>query len=286
MKKWNGTAITEGWRGLLRLIVVMLVLNPQAGRAQQPGVFDCLIEPWETVEVSFADQGIISAINVEVSQAVEKGQVLASLESGVEAASVNLRKYKSTLNEEINAAEATQAFSQRNLQRIQDLYGKKAIPYHKLDEAKTDASVAENRLKQARDNQKLAQLELKMAQALLYRRTVRSPIDGIVIKRHKTVGEYLEEEPVLTLAQMNPLRVHVLMPVTLFGRVDVGMTATVIPEEPLGDHRKIARVVIVDQNIDVASGTFGVQLELDNTGNPLPGGLKCMANFEQLDTSL
>ena len=244
--------------------------------------FDCLIEPWQTVDVSFADHGIINSIAVEVGDTVKKGDVLAGLDSGVETASVELRRYKAKITDEISAAEATEAFSERNLKRIKNLYKKNAIPYHKLDEAETDLKVARNKLQQARDNQKLSQLELKMAEELLYRRTIRSPLDGVVIKRQKSVGEYLEEEPVLTLAQMNPLRVQLLMPVSLFGRVEVGMEATVTPEAPLSDRQKTAKVVIVDKNVDVASGTFGVQLELDNTTRKIPGGLKCTVNFKAL----
>lgn len=251
---------------------------------QNASNFDCLIQPWETVKVSFADHGIISFINVDVGDTVKKGQVLAGLASGVEAASVNLRRFKANLTDEINAAEATKALADRNLQRMKNIYKQKAVPYHKLDEAQTDAKIAENKLRQARDNQRLAQLELKMAEALLYRRTIRSPIDGVVIKREKSVGEYLEEEPVLTLAQLNPLRVQVLMPVTLFGKVHVGMEAMVTPEAPLSDEKSMAKVVIVDKDVDVASGTFGVQMELDNTADKMPGGLKCSVNFQGLNS--
>ncbi len=251
----------------------------QTGDAQG---FDCLIEPWAAVDVSFADHGIISFINVEAGDSVKKGDVLAGLDSGVEAASVELRKFKANLSEEISAADATRAFSERNLQRLEDLYKSKAIPFHKLDEAQTDTTVARNRARQARDNQELAKLELKMAEQVLERRSIRSPIDGFVVERHKSVGEYLEEEPVLSLAQIDPLRVHVLVPVALYGRIHKDMQAQVTPEAPLQEHRGKARVVIVDRNVDVASGTFGVQLELDNPGGAIPGGLKCSVNFDDL----
>ena len=264
----------------------LLVVSAKSVYAQEAPMFDCLIEPWETVEVSFADHGILQSINVEVGDTIKKGDVLASLESGVEAASVELRTFKSKLQEGIRSAKATKEFSERNLKRIRDLYEKKAVPYHKLDEAETDAKVAENQLKKTEDDRTLSQLELKMAQQVLWRRTIYSPINGIVIKRHKSVGEYLEEEPVLTLAQVNPLRVHVLMPVVLYGQVEKEMRAMVVPEEPLSMHRKEAEVVIVDKNVDVASGTFGVQLELDNRSGEIPGGLKCMVKFDDLNAPL
>lgn len=254
-------------------------------QAQKPSAFDCLIEPWEVVAVGFADQGVISALNVEVSQSVKKGETLAALESGPEAASVNLRRYRAKLTQEISAAQSSQAFAQRNLKRIQDLYQKNAVPYFKLDEVETDAAVAANRLQQAKDSKTVAELELRMAEEMLSRRTIKSPIDGVVVKRHKSVGEFLKDEPVLTVAQTNPLRVQVLMPVALFGKIEKGMEAKVVPEAPLSQREKRAKVAIVDQNIDVASGTFAVQLELDNTVNKIPSGLKCSVQFDNLKAS-
>ncbi len=263
------------------LVAPLLLVSANLALAQEASNFDCLIEPWEQVDISFADHGIVSFINVEKGQSVATGDVLAGLESGVEMASVELRRHKANLAEEIRAAEASEAFSKRNLERLQDLYKNKAVPMHKVDEAETDVTVAENRAMQARENQKLAQLELHMAEEMLGRRTISSPIDGVVLERQKAVGEYLEEEPVLSLAQIDPLRVQVLMPVALFGQVKPGMRAMVTPEAPLADHRNRAEVVVVDRNIDVASGTFGVQLQLDNPGDMIPSGLKCSVNFEE-----
>ena len=262
------------------LLSTMCAMMPAL--AQQSTSFDCLIEPWETVEVSFADQGIVRSLNADISAEVKKGDVLASLDSGLELATVNLRKSRAAMSEDINSAKAAMDFSVRNLKRIRDLYKKKAIPYHRLDEAETEATVVANKLQQAKDNQTLAVLELKIAEQLLARRTVYSPIDGVVIQHYKSAGEYLEDEPVLSLAQMNPLRVHVLIPVALFGKIKVGMRAEVIPEAPLGKRASMAKVLIVDRNVDVASGTFGVQLEYANPEYDVPGGLKCDVNFYEI----
>lgn len=229
--------------------------------------------------MSFADQGVIAAINVEVSQTVQKGDVLASLDSGAEAASVKLSQFQANRTQEISAAEALQKFDQRNLERVQTLYQKKSISYNQLDEAETAALISNKKLQLAKENKYQAELELELARQILARRTIHSPFSGIVIKRHKSIGEYLEGDAVLTLAQMKPLRVHVLMPVAQFGRIETGMKARIVPEEPLSHLGSKATVVIVDQVVDVASGTFGVQLQLDNDRGEIPGGLKCSAEF-------
>ena len=247
--------------------------------AQDLPEFDCLIEPWQRVQVSFAVRGILSSITVEKSDTVTKGQLLAGLESSVELATVKLRQARADIDDEVISTKASLAFSQRNLKRLKDLYEKKAVPFHRLDEAETEKLLAEQNLRLAENNQRLAELELATAVASLNRRSVSSPIDGVVVERYKSVGEYLEDEPFMTLAQLDPLRVEVLLPVALFGKVSVGMNAKVIPEAPMDDQVRFAKVVIVDRSIDVASGTFGVQLELKNSDFELPSGLKCGVRF-------
>ena len=50
------------------------------------------------------------------------------------------------------------------------------------------------------------------------------------------------------------------------------------PEAPVNGAYQ-ARVKVVDQVVDAASGTFGVRLELPNPGYRLPAGLKCKVRF-------
>ncbi len=79
-------------------------------------------------------------------------------------------------------------------------------------------------------------------------------------------------------AQIDPLNVEVILPVSQLLFIKVGMRAKVIPEAPIGG-QYIAEVKIVDRVIDAASGTFGVRLELPNPNNRLPAGLKCKVIF-------
>ena len=124
----------------------------------------------------------------------------------------------------------------------------------------------------------LDHLELERAQATLALRTVRSPVSGVVVERLKSPGEFVEDKPILRIAQLDPLRVEVIVPVGKFGTISTGMRAEVTPE--LARKRKyIAEVSIVDKVVDAASGTFGVRLELPNPGNFIPGGLRCSLIF-------
>jgi RND family efflux transporter MFP subunit len=248
------------------------------GANSDAATFDCVIQPTEVVELSTPVPGIIDTIDVDRSDPVEKDQVVAKLQSGVEQAQVDLSKQRAGFDGEIESKRASRDFARRSQQRTQKLYNKKAVPFHVLDEAKTDAILAATELSTAEQNKRMAELELERAEATLALRTVRSPISGVVVERLKSPGERVEDTPILRIAQIDPLRVEVIVPVGKFGTITKGMRAEVTPE--LAKRRKyIAQVTIVDKVVDAASGTFGVRLELPNPGNYIPGGLRCDLTF-------
>jgi membrane fusion protein, multidrug efflux system len=128
------------------------------------------------------------------------------------------------------------------------------------------------------NNRRLADLELQRTSAEVALRTIRSPVNGVVVERFMHPGEFPKQEKILKLAQIDPLRVEVYAPVAMLGKVVVGMTAHVKPEPPLtGEYA--AKVTVVDHVVDAASGTFGVRLELPNHDLKLPAGLKCTVRF-------
>lgn len=266
------------WRMLLPTFAATAICAQVAGAVEIPAL-DCVIEPFEVAEVSSAAEGVIETIYVERNDLVEEGQVLAELESDVEKASLAFAHLNASLDTEIKLRRASFDFDQRNRDRINELYAKKAIPLHHKDEADTDEAKSRWLLMKARDDQRLAALELARATAVVKRKTVRSPIAGVVVARHKSAGEYIEDQAIMTVAQLHPLKVEVIAPVELFGSIESGMSAEIFPElASSGNHT--AKVISVDRVIDGASGTFDVHLELPNPDYRIPSGLKCQIEFD------
>ncbi len=238
----------------------------------------CIISPFESVEIGSPVTGLIKKIHVEWSDFVEEGQVLVELESSAEVAAVQLARAQSEMNEEIKSREETALMMERRRVRLTQLYEQNAVSLDLREEVETDAKVARFELRQAHADKRLAALQLDHALALFRRRTIRSPLTGVVVERMLSPGERVEDEAILTIAQIDPLRVDVILPSSAFGSVTVGMRATVIPEYP-SDTVHVAPVTIVDRVIDAASGTFGVQLELPNPEYNIPVGLHCQVRF-------
>jgi len=241
--------------------------------------FDCLIQPELLLELGTSVPGLIAEVLVDRGVSVSKGDVIARLESGVEAAAVSLAEARAKNETSVRSAEAKVEFQQRKRDRASELSKKDTIAEAVADEAETAARVAEIELDEAKLNLQLAQLELARAREILEQRTIRSPIDGIVVSRTLGPGEYaFDQAHLVTVAQIDPLKVEVFVPVDFYGKIRPGAPAEVYPEYPAGS-RYAATVTVVDQVFDAASATVGVRLELPNPGHRLPAGLKCKVRF-------
>jgi RND family efflux transporter MFP subunit len=241
-------------------------------------VFDGLIEPHIVVEVGSEVPGIIHRTELERGDMVQAGQVAAALRSGVEQANLELAKTRAHMESQIKVKQAALAFAQRNSERVKELFDVKAMPFQKWDEVETQRIMAENELAQAREQKQLYELEYRQAAEILKRKTILSPVSGVVIERYLSAGEYVEDKPIYKIAQIDPLNVEVVIPVSHLGFINVGMTGIVKPEDPFTETFE-ATVVVVDKVVDAASGTFGVRLEMPNPEYAITPGLKCRVFF-------
>ena len=247
--------------------------------AAEPVAFDGLIEPYLVVDVGSSVAGVLKSVPVERGDLVKKGQVVAQLKAGVEKAAADLARTRAEMESTVMARRKELDLAKRNEERVKKLFSQNAIPEREWDEIKTKRILAECKLAEALENKRLAQMELNRALEVVKQPTIRSPVSGIVVERFLSTGEYVEDHPILKLAQIDPLNVEVVLPVQLFGTIKVDAPATVKPEEPVGGVYK-AKVKIVDQFIEAASGTFRVRLELPNPNHRLPHGLKCKVVFK------
>jgi RND family efflux transporter MFP subunit len=212
---------------------------------------DCIIEPSSTVKLGSGVPGVIEELLVDRGDLIKKGQVLVRLDSNVERASMESKK-------------ARYEFAKNEYKRKSGLYNKALIPTREVDESETEL--------------KIAQRDFEEAEKILERKTIRSPIDGIVVQRLLQPGERVEEQPIMTLVQLSPLYVEVIVPAGMLGSVKAGDRATVRPEDPIKGEFT-GKVTIVDNVVDAASGTFGIRIELENKNYSLPSGLKCKVRF-------
>ncbi|MFT5445161.1 MAG: RND family efflux transporter MFP subunit [Gammaproteobacteria bacterium] len=261
------------------LAAASLALTPRLGAAQEPlEARDCVIVPHRVVDVSSAVAGLLESVSIERSDSVVRGQELARLESAAERASQELADAWASIRSEIALESINRELDNRRMQRVARLYNNNAAALDDKDQSETDASLARVRLHQAREKRWIRELDAKKAAVLLERRTVRSPVDGVVVERFRSGGEYVENQPIVRIAQLDPLQVETILPMHRFGSVRAGMQASVRAEHD-PEATLTATVSVVDRVGDAASGTFGVRLSLPNPGHRIPAGVKCTLNI-------
>lgn len=248
--------------------------QPLAGQS-----FDCLMEARVTIKLSAAVTGLISKVLVDRGDIVKAGQVVARLDTELQEAIVHLARIRASNDFQVNAQTRRTEFLTRKAERTQSLRLKEATTQVALDEAETEAKIAEFSAREAALNLEVAKAEQKREEAALNQRIVRSPLEGIVTERVLFSGEYRHDtNHLMTIAQIHPLNIETFLPVILYGKVTVGATAEIRPEIPAGGTYQ-AKVVVVDRVLDAASGTFGVRLELPNPDYRLPAGVRCKVTF-------
>ena len=272
-------------RILLRRLACLLCAV--SGMSVHAAEFDCIIEPRQVLELRSPIEGLIERIDVDRGDLVKKGQVVAVLDTAVDQVAATMAKQRSQMEGAIRAGESRVEFTEKKTVRIKQLKQQNYISDESRDEAAAEKHLAEAELQDALDNRRLAELEYQRQMEIIRLKTIRSPVNGVVTERILNPGELAEagvgRKPILKLAEIEMLYVEVLLPVQLYQQVQRGMAVDVVPEIPVGAHYR-AKVKVIDRVIDTASGTFVVRLELPNLDRALPAGIRCRANFAEINT--
>ncbi|MBR9866750.1 MAG: efflux RND transporter periplasmic adaptor subunit [Oceanospirillales bacterium] len=209
----------------------------------------CMLEPSEKVQISSPVSGVLDKVQVKRGDSIKKGQSLFQLKAGVEREAVQLASVRAE-------------FAKRKQQRNMDLYDEDILTANERDEIETEVLIAKS--------------ELRLKEQELELRKVFSPINGVVVNRLNNEGEYVNTDPILSLATLDPLHVDLLLPASYFGKIALKQELLIKPESEVIAAQR-ANVMIVDPLIDSGSGTFRVQLVMRNPGNKIPAGIRCTA---------
>jgi len=265
---------------LIRRLCAGLFALPALATAQSD--FECIIQPRQILEIRSPVEGLIQRVHVDRGQSVRRGQVLASIDDSVERVAAEGARHRAGMTGAVQAAESRVLASTRKLERVQELVASKFLSAQALDDAQNERRLAEAELQEARDGRRLAEIELSRQNAIIHLKSVRSPVNGVVVERLLNTGELAEagvgRRPILRLAEIDVLHVEVLLPAQAWSQVARGAVAQVQPAT--GGPARPATVAVVDRVLDAGSGTFGLRLELPNPRHEIPAGARCRVRIE------
>ncbi|MFK8076129.1 MAG: efflux RND transporter periplasmic adaptor subunit [Granulosicoccus sp.] len=242
-----------------------------------PGI-DCAVNPHLVVDIASPVDGVIEEIFVKRSQEVTAGQELFQLEASVERASVELARYRARAGSGIGLSAVNVEFDELRKERVESLLDEQNVSKEIVDQTERDLQLSNWNLAQAKELAQVRKLELRKAEEQLNQKLIKAPFDGFVLDTYKNVGEFVDDQPIIQLAQLNPLVVEAIVPMEFYGTIKRGMRAEILLEV-LRQKDLVAEVIAVDLIGDTASSTFGVKLSIPNPDYQIPAGLKCILKF-------
>jgi HlyD family secretion protein len=238
----------------------------------------------EEIKVGSSLGGKLAAVLVEEGDVVRKGQTLAVLDNGdfrarVSVAEAQVRQAEAALRRVLNgsrqqerrealaavrAAEAVLENARAERDRRLSLFASGDLSRSDADRAEREFQVAQARAEEARERHAFidadareedraraeadvayARARLAEAKAMLDRTIIRSPISGVVLRKHLRAGEAVPdgaEAPIVTVGDNRVLRVRAEIDETDVAKVRLGQSAYVTADA-YGKQRFWGRVV-------------------------------------------
>ncbi len=230
-------------------------------------------EPYRDIQLGSSDTGTISEIRVEEGKQVHFGQVIAKLDDRVYQANVTIARQAASSTGELEAAQVQFESSQRRFDQLAALHGRNHATDQELLSVGAARDEAQARLKAYQELSVRRQQELKQAEMQLNRMTIVSPMDGMVVKCMKDVGEVVSPaDPALVrIVQLDPLRISASASITQAQQFQIGQVLIA----HVGGTQKSATVEFISPVADVSSGTTMIQLRIPNNDHKLLAGLPC-----------
>ncbi len=190
------------------------------------------LEPLNQVDVGSEMSGIIESVSVDFNDRIKQGQVLARLNTDEQRAKVVQTQAALEVAEaRVLQAAATVLETDLKLKRCQTLAAKGLCPPQDQDAAQAAYARARADEASAKAQVSQARASLDAEQTRLAKAVIRSPIDGIVLKRQiepgQTVAASLQAPVLFTLAEnLTQMELRVAVDEADIGKVHKGQPAT------------------------------------------------------------
>ena len=270
----------------VQVAVLVLLIFPAPGFGQsgalEADVTTCIVKPKRVIQLGSPVFGVVGGVFVDRAQIVKRGDLLAKLDTTVDEAQVALDHFRASNTTQIDAAKTDLAWNTRELERRQRLAGNLFSKANEIDEMTT--RIIQNRIaiRKAEADLQQAKMEAARSDAQLAIKMLRSPIDGVVTEVKLSPGEFVyEQTPIMTLAEVDPLIVDLVIPAERYRFVQLDLIGQVQLSAPV-NATVSARVDAIDPVFDASSDTFRVRLALPNPGNAIPAGTRCSVTLPEI----
>lgn len=273
------TAKTRLGSTLALLLLVCGPLAMAAGRSQPDRVYTGVSRPSTTRELAFAVRGKIGSVTVEPGDRVSVGQELMRLDDAVQVTMLELADAQLADDTRLELARITVDFNGEELALVEKSQADGGANEQDVRSARFALARAKVELRAAESEMLQRQLTQKREQARLDEMRIVSPIEGDVVRVDRREGETVDEQtPVITVVQVEPLRIDVSVPVTVSRGLGVGQEASVEWLDIQSEAPSTGRVIFISRAGEASVREVLVRIEVPNTDG-LPSGMHARVRF-------
>jgi membrane fusion protein, multidrug efflux system len=256
-----------------------------------------LVSP-DLAKVSSEAPGIVREVLVELGTEVRPGQIMVKLEPrelqlALDRAISQVRQTEAQLgidaehkdppsDDQISAvrtAIANRDDARAQLARAQRLSSQRLLPQADVDTAETRVKVTEAAYSASLENVRALKATLQerraaveLAQKKLNDCNIKAPVAGAVSERLVQPGEFIRENtPVVSLVQMNPLKIKTAVQERYAGLIRTGMGAQFSVESFPGE-KFTGKIAFISPVVDQTTRTFPVEVLVENLARKLKPG--------------
>ncbi|MDR3386503.1 MAG: efflux RND transporter periplasmic adaptor subunit [Rudaea sp.] len=258
------------------------VAQPMATAGTNASVLDATgyVTARREATVSAQITGTLTEVLIEEGERVEAGQVLGRVEDTAQrAALAQAQAQLQAAQASLVQFQAQLAQSRRDLQRNEDMVGRKLVSQQAVEQARTLVDTGAAQLQAQQRQVELAQAGVQSAQVQLGYCTVRAPFSGVVIAKAAQVGEIVSpfsagggftRTGIGTIVDMDSLEVEVDVNEAYINRVQpnqpVDSVLNAYPDWKIPSH-----VIAIIPTADRSKATVKVRIGLNvKDGRVLP----------------
>lgn len=191
---------------------------------------------------------------------VKRGQVIGRLSNP--ESNARLAAQQATLEE----ANARLAFAQKNNGANQLLLKQNFISQNAVDTSKNSVDLAEASVKSAKASAEIARINVAD-------NTIRSPISGIVSRRHAQPGEKVSpDSPIYTIVDLSSLDLEAQVPANEIGRIKINQAVT-FQVDGFANRTFTGKVSRINPTTEAGSRSIVVHISVENRQGELKGGM-------------
>jgi len=246
-----------------------------------------ITEPINDVTLSLDVAGAIRSILFKEGDLLKRDQAILKLDNTLESLEVKRRKLIWESKAEVNAAIERMIMLKSLLESTRGLYESTgSVSKEELDEKELDYKLAlaeQERLEIAEERERV---EYEMAVETLRKRTLFSPINGVIIELFLDRGEICEANQALVRVVDTSRCFFVCNIEERLGR-ELTMGQSVHLEIQTGSKslKKKGTIVFISPVVDPASGLLKVKAQFDNSGGEIWPGISGFMFLKQQATS-